>query len=85
MNLLKVWQSRKFFITAAFLYVLFFALFAIGQKSKVPDLPIVVMQIMGMIMIVFFSFLYDRQSISKTILLIILFHCISNDFHSFHF
>ena len=76
MNLLKVWHSRKFFISAAFLYVLFFALFVIGQRSKVPDLPIVVMQMLGMIMIVFFSFLYDRQSISKTILLIVLFQLI---------
>ncbi|MBO4814312.1 MAG: glycosyltransferase family 39 protein [Muribaculaceae bacterium] len=76
MNLLKIWHSRKFFITAAFLYILFFALFAFGQKSKVPDLPIVVMQMLGMIMIVFFSFLYDRQSISKTLLLIVLFQLI---------
>ena len=51
-------------------------MFAIGQKSKVPDLPIVVMQMLGMIMIVFFSFLYDRQSISKTLLLIVLFQLI---------
>ncbi len=76
MDLLGKWQSRKFFILAAFLYILFFALFYVGQVSKVPDLPIVVMQMLGMIMIVFFSFLYDKHSISKTMLVIVLFQLI---------
>lgn len=76
MNLLNTWETRKFFGKVAIYYLFFFALFYFTQRSKVPDLSIVIMQMLGMVMIVFFSFLYDKQSLSKTMLIIIIYQLI---------
>lgn len=76
MNLLSTWETRRFFRLAAIYYLLFYAIFFFAMKSRVPDLPIVVMQMLGMVMIVFFSLLYERRSISKTLLIIIIFQLV---------
>ena len=76
MNLLSTWETRRFFRLAAIYYLLFYAIFFFAMKNKVPDLPIVVMQMLGMVMIVFFSLLYERRSISKTLLIIIIFQLV---------
>lgn len=74
MNLLRLWGTRKFFSIAALYYLLFFLLFIFMQKQWLPD--IVLMQMLGMGVLVFFSLLYDKQSISKTILIIVIFQLI---------
>ena len=76
MNLLSTWETRRFFRLAAIYYLLFYAIFFFAMKSRVPDLPIVVMQMLGMVMIVFFSLLYDNRSISKTMLIIVIFQLV---------
>lgn len=74
MNLLRLWGTRKFFSIAALYYLLFFLLLVFMQKQWLPD--IVLMQLLGMGLLVFFSLLYDKQSISKTILMIVVFQLI---------
>ncbi len=76
MNLLRIWGTRKFFTIAALYYLLFFGLFFFTQKRSVPDFSLVLMQMLGMGMIVFFSLLYDKLSISKTLLIIAMFQLI---------
>ncbi len=73
MNLLRYWGTKKFFSIAAIYYLLFLLLFYFTQKAKFPDSSIVFMQIMGMGMIVFFSFLYDKLSISRTMLILVVY------------
>lgn len=76
MNLLNYWQRRSFFSIAALYYLLFLLLFFFAQRNKIPATPIVLMQILGMGMIVFFSFLYDKRSIFKTMLMIVIFQLV---------
>lgn len=76
MNLLRLWGTRKFFTIAALYYLLFLLLFFFTQKSRIPDSSIVLMQILGMGILVLFSLLYDKQSISKTILMVVIFQLI---------
>ena len=77
MNLLRIWGTRKFFSIAAIYYLLLLTLFFFTQKSRVPDSSLVLMQILGMGLLVFFSLLYDKHSISKTILIVVIFQLIS--------
>ena len=76
MNLLRIWGTRKFFSIAAIYYLLLLTLFFFTQKSRVPDSSLVLMQILGMGLLVFFSLLYDKHSISKTILIVVIFQLI---------
>ena len=73
MNFLNKWQSRKFYSSAALLYILFFVLLMMTQRNKLPDVPVVLMQLAGAGMIVFFSLLYDKHSFSKTLVIIVAF------------
>ena len=76
MNLLRIWGTRKFFSIAAIFYLLFFILFFFAQGNRLPDSSIVFMQMLGMGFLVFFSLLYDKQSIYKTILVVAMFQLI---------
>ena len=76
MNLLRIWGTRKFFSIAAIFYLLFFILFFFAQGNRLPDSSIVFMQTLGMGFLVFFSLLYDKQSIYKTILVVAMFQLI---------
>ena len=73
MNLLRLWGTRKFFSIAALYYLLFFALLVFAQRGGIPDSSIIVMQLLGMGFVAFFSLLYDKQSIAKTLLFVLAF------------
>ncbi len=72
-NLLKYWGKRMFLGYAIVLYLIVLLLLSVMQRDKVPDLPIVYMQLSALPLIFLYSWSYSKKSIGITLCLVFSF------------